>query len=170
MLNAHQAIPMRGLRPTESDSLPQYPNGKGRANRGPTVWMQYVDPSPGALLQTLHRTPPGLASHHRSTAQEIRHRMTSYNRALEITGCESLVANLRPRRLLWTRVLIRRSYGRLPKGNVFGNLEDLVPRGRVGNEKEWIGCVQSDVWEFGIAGDWKAMVSEAEVWVEMVTE
>ena len=48
------------------------PNGKGRGNRSPTVWMQYVDPSPGTLSQTPHRTPPGLASHHRGTAQEIR--------------------------------------------------------------------------------------------------
>ena len=32
----------------------------------------YVDPSPGILRQTPHRTPPGLASHHQGTAQETR--------------------------------------------------------------------------------------------------
>ena len=38
----------------------------------PLVWMQYVDPSPGTLRQTPHRTQPGLALHHRDTAQETR--------------------------------------------------------------------------------------------------
>ena len=58
---------------TESNALPQDPNGKGRGNRGPPVWMQYyVDPPPRTLRQTPHRTPPGpgLASHHRDTEQE----------------------------------------------------------------------------------------------------
>ena len=32
----------------------------------------YVDPPPGTLRQTSYRTPPGLASYHRSAAQEIR--------------------------------------------------------------------------------------------------
>ena len=40
----------------------------------------------------------------------------------------------------------------------------------VGGEKEWTDCVPSDILAFGIAGDWKATVSEAEVWVETVTE
>ena len=37
-----------------------------------TVYMQCVDPSPGTLLQTPHRIPPGVVSHHRGTAQENR--------------------------------------------------------------------------------------------------
>ena len=40
--------------------------------RGPSAWMQIVDLSPGALLETSHRTPPGLALHHRGPAQETR--------------------------------------------------------------------------------------------------
>ena len=43
-------------------------------------------------------------------------------------------------------------------------------RGRGGKEKEWIDCVQSDIWAFGIAGDWKTMTVKAEGWVEAVTE
>ena len=62
------------------------------------------------------------------------------------------------------------SSGRLPKRIMFGNLEGAVRRGRDGKEKEWTDCVQSDIREFGITGDWKAMVSKAEVWVEAVTE
>ena len=37
------------------------------------------------------------------------HRMTSYNRALEITRCESIETTLRTRRLLWAGTLIRMS-------------------------------------------------------------
>ena len=43
---------------------------KGRSNRGPPVWMQYVDPPPGILRHTSHGAPPGLASHHRGAEQE----------------------------------------------------------------------------------------------------
>ena len=45
-----------------------------------------------------------------------------------------------------------------------------VRKGRGGKEKEWIDCVQSDIRAFGIAGDWKAPVLKAEVWVDTVTE
>ena len=55
-----------------SRALSQDPDGKGRSNRSPPVWMQYVDPPPGTLRQTSYRTPPGLALHHRSAAQETR--------------------------------------------------------------------------------------------------
>ena len=54
------------------------------------------------------------------------HRMTSYNRALEITGCESIETTLRTRRLLWVGTLLRMSGGRLPKRIMFGNLEGAV--------------------------------------------
>ena len=49
-------------------------------------------------------------------------------------------------------------------------LEDAVRRGQGGEEKEWIGCVQSDIRAFGIAEGWKSTALEAEVWVETVTE
>ena len=133
-------------------SPPQDSDGKGRSNRSPSVWMQYVDPPPGTLRQSSYRTPPGLASHHRGAAQET----TSYNRALEITRCESIETTLRTRRLLWAGSLLRMSGGRLPKRIMFGNLEGAVRRGRGGNEKEWTDCVQSDIRAFGITGDWKS--------------
>ena len=98
------------------------------------------------------------------------HRMTSYNRALEITGCESIETTLRTIRLLWAGTLLRMSGGRLPKRIMFGNLEGAVRRGRGGKEKEWIDCVQSDIRAFGITGDWETMAVKAEVWVEAVTE
>ena len=98
------------------------------------------------------------------------HRMTSYNRALEITGCESIETTLRTRRLLWAGALLRMSGGRLPKRIMFGNLEGAVRRGRGGKEKEWTDCVQSDIRAFGITGDWETMAVKAEVWVEAVTK
>ena len=98
------------------------------------------------------------------------HRMTSYNRALEITRCESIETTLRTRRFLWAGTLLRMNGGRLPKRIMFGNLEGAVRRGRGGKEKEWTDCVQSDIRAFGITGDWKTMALKAEVWVEAVTE
>ena len=89
------------------------------------------------------------------------HRMTSYNRALEITRCESIET---------TGTFHAMSGGRLPKRIVFGNLEGAVRRGRGGKEKEWADRVQSDIRAFGIAGGWKATALKAEVWVETVTE
>ena len=89
--------------------------------------------------------------------------MTSYNRALEITACESIETTLRAKRLLWSGTLIRLSGGRLPKRVVFGNLEGAVRKGRGGKEREWTDCVQSDIQAFGIAGDWKATALKAEV-------
>ena len=65
------------------------------------------------------------------------HRMTSYNRALEIIRCESIKTTLRTRILFWAGTLIRMSGGRLPKRIVFGNLESAMRRGRSGKEKEW---------------------------------
>ena len=98
------------------------------------------------------------------------HRMTSYNRALEITRCESIETTLRTRRLLWAGALLRMSGGRLPKRIVFENLEGAVRRGRGGKEKEWTDCIQSDIRAFGITGDWKTMALKAEAWVGAVTE
>ena len=72
MLDAHQAVPTGTLRPTESRAIPQDPNGKGRSNRSPPVWMQYVNPPPGTLHQIPQGPLLGLASHNRGAAQETR--------------------------------------------------------------------------------------------------
>ena len=107
-------------------------------------------------------------------AQRMRpdHRMTSYNRVLEISGCESVETTLSTRRPLWAGTLLRMSGGRLPNAKriMFGILEGAVRRGQGGKEKEWTDCVQSDLRAFGITGDWKTMALKAKVWVEAVTE
>ena len=52
-----------------------------------------------------------------------------------------------PQSLNGSGALVRRSGGRLPKRIVFGNLEDVVRKGRGRKEKEWTDCLQSDsVW------------------------
>ena len=132
--------------------------------------MQRVDPPPGTLakLRTVHHRV--LLRIIGAQRKRLDHRMTSYNRTLDITRCESIETTLRTRRLLWAATLIRMSGGRLPKRIMFGNLECAVPRGRGGKEKEWTDCVQSDIRAFGITGDWKAMALKAEVWIEAVTE
>ena len=50
------------------------------------------------------------------------HRMTSYNRALEIIRCESIETMLHTRRFLWAGTLIRICGGWPPKRIGFGNL------------------------------------------------
>ena len=62
-------------------------------------------------------------------------RMTSNNRAPEITGCERIETTLRRGILLWAGTLIRMSGGRLPKRIVFENIEGAVRKGRCGKEK-----------------------------------
>ena len=48
---------LQALRLAESSALPQDQNGKG--NRGPHVWMKYVDPSPGTLRANSIPCNPG---------------------------------------------------------------------------------------------------------------
>ena len=114
-----------------------------------------------AKLRTVHHRV--LLSIIRAQRKRPDHRMTSYNRTVEITGCESIETTLQTRRILCAGTLLRMSGGRMPKRIVFGNLEGAVRRGRGGKEKEWTGCVQSDVRAFDIAGDWKATALKAEV-------
>ena len=57
------------------------------------------------------------------------HRVLSYNRALELTECESIEATLRARRLLWAGALTRMDDGRLPKRVMFGRIKDGVKKG-----------------------------------------
>ena len=105
-----------------------------------------------------------------ASAQETRPSDDFVQPCLQDNPFGSIEATLCTRRLLWMRALLRLSGGRLPKRFMFGNLEGAVRRGRVGKKKEWIGCVQSDVRVFDIAGDWKATAVGVEVWVETVTE
>ena len=125
----------------------------------------------GCSTWTLHQEhyPKLRTLHHRVLLRTIGaqhkrpdHRMTSYNRVLEITRCES-IETLRTRILLWAGALIQMSGERLSKRIVVRNFEGAVLRGRGGKEKEWTDCVRSDILIFSIVGEWKATALEAEV-------
>ena len=156
MLDAHQAVATGALRPTESRALPPDPNGKAEAIEtflyGCSTWTLRQEHY--AKLRTVHYRV--LLRIIGAQLKRPHHRMTSYNRALEKTGCESIETTLRTRRILWAGTLLQMSGGRLLKRLVFGNLEGAVRRGRGGKEKERTDCVQSDIRAFGLAGDWKA--------------
>ena len=62
----------------------------------------------------------------------LDHRVLSYNRALELTGCESIEATSRTTRLSWAGALIRMDDRRLPKRVMFGKIKDGMARERVG--------------------------------------
>ena len=159
------------LKTNRKSHSPTRPECLRRRKSRPSCRMQYADPSPGTLYAKLRTV------HHRLLLRIIgtqrkrpEHRMTSYNRALDITGCASIETTLRTRRLLWAGTLLRMSGGRLPKRIVLGNLEGAARRGRGGKDKEWIDCIQSDIQAFGIAGVWKATALKTEVWIETVTK
>ena len=61
------------------------------------------------------------------------HRVLSYNRALELTGCDSIETTL-----LWAGALIRMDDRRLPIRVMFGKSKDDGGKGRGGQEKEWV--------------------------------
>ena len=63
-------------------------------------------------------------------------RVLSYDRALELTGRESIEATLRVMRLLSAGALIRMDDVRLPKRFMFEKIKDGVKYGRGGQEKE----------------------------------
>ena len=60
--------------------------------------------------------------------------------------------------------------GRLPKRVMFGTIKDGVKKGRGGQEKEWVACVESDVRSFKIQQNWKHAARDAQSWTEIVTE
>ena len=154
MLDAHQAAPTGALRPPESRALPQDPNVKGKAEAikallyGCSTWT--LRQKHYAKLRTVHhRVLLRIIGAQRKRSD---HRMTTYNRALEITRCENIETTLRTRKRLWAGTLIRMSGGRLPKRIMFGNLEGAVWRGRHGKENKWTDCVQSGIRALGITG------------------
>ena len=163
MLDVHQTVPSGVLRPTET---PKTRMVKTEAIEAPlyvcSTWTLRQEHC--AKLRSVHdRVLLRIIGAQRKRPD---HRMTSYNRALEITRCESIETTLGTIMLLWAGTLIRMSGWRLPKRIVSGNFEGAVRRGWGGKEKEWTDCIQSDIRAFGITEDWKGTVLQAEVWVD----
>ena len=127
-------------------------------------------PPPG----TLHHTPH---LHHRALiriigAQRKRpdYRMTSYNRAFEIAGCESIETTLRTREYFFVGDAHPNERRAVAKVN------RVRERGCSVERTEWkgeiVGRLRTDrIWAFGIiVGDWKATALKSEVWVKTVME
>ena len=93
--------------------------------------------------------------------------MTSYNRALEITWCESIETTLRTKRLLWSG---QSAADGCQSESCQESLEGAVRRGRGGKEKGWTDCVQSDIRALSKTVDWKSTALKAEMWIEAVAE
>ena len=60
--------------------------------------------------------------------------------------------------------------GRLLKRVMFGTIKDGVKKGRGGQEKEWVTCVESHVRPFKIQQNWKHVGRDTQSWTETVTE
>ena len=76
------------------------------------------------------------------------------------TGCESIAATLRRRRILFAGFVARMEDKRLPKCVMFGEM--LGGAGYVGGqEKEWMWCFLEDLRAFGINTDqWTAVAQD----------
>ena len=77
--------------------------------------------------------------------------MTSFDHALEITGCESIVTGLRAKRRLWAGALNPMTGGWLLKQIMLEILQGAVRRGRSGKEKDWTDYLQRDIRAFCIS-------------------
>ena len=120
--------------------------------------MRNLDHTTGVLqeLRTVHHRVLLRIIGARRRRSDLR--VLSYNRVLELTGCESIEASLRARRLLWAGALARMDDGRLPKRVMFGTIKDGVKKGRGGLKKEWVAYVKSHVRSFKIQQNWKHAV------------
>ena len=77
------------------------------------------------------------------------YRQLSYAQALKKTGCQSLEATIRQRRLLFAGAMARQPAGRLPKRLMDGKLVG-GGRSRQGTpEQNWMDCIKDDFQAFG---------------------
>ena len=77
------------------------------------------------------------------------YRQLSYAQALKKTGCQSVEATIRQRRLLFAGALARQPDGRLPKRLAFGTLVGGEDPGPGCPEQHWLKCLRDDFQAFG---------------------
>ena len=96
-------------------------------------------------------------THHRMLLRVIGYRrkpgiyrQPSYAQSLKSTGCQSVEATIRQRRLLFAGAVARQTDGRLPKRLMFAKgLVGGVNPGRGGLEQNWTTCLKEDLKVFG---------------------
>ena len=77
------------------------------------------------------------------------YRQLSYAQALKKTGCQSVEATIRQRRLLFAGAMARQPAGRLPKRLMDGKLVGGKDPGKGRPEQNWMDCLQDDFQAFG---------------------
>ena len=77
------------------------------------------------------------------------YRQLSYAQALKKTGCQSVEATIRQRRLLFAGAMARQPAGRLPERLVDGKLVGGGDPGKGRPEQNWMNCLKDDFQAFG---------------------
>jgi hypothetical protein len=77
------------------------------------------------------------------------YRQLSYAQALKKTGCQSVEATIRQRRLLFAGAMARQPAGRLPKRLMEGKLVGGEDPGKGRPEQNWMDCLKDDFQAFG---------------------
>ena len=77
------------------------------------------------------------------------YRQLSYAQALKKTGCQSVEATIRQRRLLFAGAMSRQPAGRLPKRLMDGKLVGGEDPGKGRPEQNWMDCLKDDFQAFG---------------------
>ena len=77
------------------------------------------------------------------------YRQLSYAQALKKTGCQSVEATIRQRRLLFARAMARQTAGRLPKRPMDGKLVGEEDPGKGRPEQNWMDCLKDVFQAFG---------------------
>ena len=77
------------------------------------------------------------------------YRQLSYAQALNKTGCQSVGATIRQRRLLFAGARARQPAGRLPKRLMDGKLVEGEDPGKRRPEQNWLDCLKDDFQAFG---------------------
>ena len=77
------------------------------------------------------------------------YRQLSYAQALKKTGCQSVEATIRQRRLLFAGAIARQPAGRLPKRLMDGKLLGGEDPGKGRPEQNWMDCLKDDFQAFG---------------------
>ena len=98
------------------------------------------------LRRTHHRLLQRVIGYRRERGT---YRQLSYAQALKKTGCQSVEATTRQRRLLFAGAMARQPAGRLPKPLMDGKLVGGEDSGKGRPEQNWIDCLKDEFQAFG---------------------
>ena len=111
--------------------------------------MHDVGPPPRPLLVTEEDTPRIFLRVIGFRRERGTYRQLSDAQALKKTGCQSVEAAIRQRRLLFAGAMARQPAGRLPKRLMDGKLVGGEDPGKGRPEQNWMDCLKDDFQAFG---------------------